>query len=72
MPDLRKKLVKNINDIDVVHMHLFRSYQNIILYKFCKNNIPYIMDVMVLYHMPPVSQLLKGIRQVWEENAKRS
>ena len=36
---------KNLKNYDVVHMHVFRSFQNIVLYYYCrKYNIPYIVD----------------------------
>lgn len=45
MPKLKNLLQEDLQKIDIVHMHVFRTYQNIILYYFCiKNNIPYIMD----------------------------
>ena len=45
MPSLNKFLKRDIMNFDVVHMHVFRTYQNLILYKYCKKfKIPYIMD----------------------------
>ena len=42
---LRASLEKNRESIDIVHMHAFRTYQNIVLYKFCKKyDIPYVVD----------------------------
>jgi glycosyltransferase involved in cell wall biosynthesis len=38
-------LNKEIKSFDVVHMHVYRTFQNILLYFFCKiYNVPYIMD----------------------------
>tara|TARA_Y100000748_G_C15501678_1_gene490390 strand:+ start:3898 stop:5040 length:1143 start_codon:yes stop_codon:yes gene_type:complete len=53
MPSMIWKLIKVSKDIDVVHMHVFRTFQNIILYFFCKiYSIPYVMDAhgAVPYH----------------------
>lgn len=38
-------LYKNLKYFDTVHMHVYRTFQNIVIYFFCKiYNIPYIMD----------------------------
>jgi len=53
MPSMVWKLIKISKDIDVVHMHVFRTFQNVILYFFCKiYSIPYVMDAhgAVPYH----------------------
>ena len=45
MPGLISWCKQNLNDFDVIHMHAYRTFQNIILYKYCKKfNIPYVMD----------------------------
>ena len=45
MPKLRSILEMDVNSIDVVHMHVFRTFQNVVLYYFCKrHNIPFIID----------------------------
>lgn len=45
MPSLMGVLVKNRGDIDIVHMHVYRTFQNIVLYVFCKlYRIPYVVD----------------------------
>ena len=45
MPNLGKYLQMDIKKIDVIHMHAFRTFQNIILLNFCKkNNIPFVLD----------------------------
>lgn len=44
MPGLGKRL-RSSPRLDVVHMHVFRTFQNLCLYWHCrKNGIPYIMD----------------------------
>ncbi len=53
MPSMIWKLIKASKEIDVVHMHVFRTFQNVILYFFCKiYSIPYVMDAhgAVPYH----------------------
>ena len=53
MPTMIWKLIKVRKNIDVVHMHVFRTFQNVILYFFCKlYSIPYVMDAhgAVPYH----------------------
>jgi glycosyltransferase involved in cell wall biosynthesis len=38
-------LKNNIKNFDIIHMHNFRSYQNNLAYKYCKqHNIPYILQ----------------------------
>ena len=45
MPKLAKLFRIDVKELDVVHMHLFRSYQNLILHRFCrKYNVPYVLD----------------------------
>jgi len=45
MFNLSSRLEKELIEIDIVHMHVFRTFQNVILYKFCvKYNIPYVID----------------------------
>ena len=42
---MKKYLKQNINKFDIIHMHNFRTYQNIIAYKFAKKyNIPYVLQ----------------------------
>ena len=45
MPGLYPLLKSEIGDIDVVHMHVFRTFQNLVLYRFCqKHNVPFVID----------------------------
>lgn len=45
MPKLSRMADKEVPSFDIVHMHVFRTYQNVILYKKCiKHNIPYVID----------------------------
>lgn len=45
MLGLRNLAKNDLKNYDVVHMHVYRTFQNVILYHFCKKyNIPYIMD----------------------------
>ena len=45
MPSLNRILEQNKENIDLIHMHVFRTFQNYVLYKFAKrNNIPYVVD----------------------------
>ena len=53
MPSMIWKLFSIRKDVDVVHMHVYRTFQNVILYLFCKTfSIPYVMDAhgAVPYH----------------------
>ncbi|MHA1221746.1 MAG: glycosyltransferase [Candidatus Heimdallarchaeaceae archaeon] len=60
-PAIRKWLRKNIKTFDIVHLHEFRSYQNIISHHFTKKfRIPYILQ--------PHNSLPKTIRK---SNLKR-
>lgn len=44
-PKMKKWLEKNIVDFDVVHLNGSRSYQNNIVYKYCKKHkVPYILQ----------------------------
>ena len=45
MPGLILWCRNNLQQYDVVHMHVYRTFQNIVLYYYCrKYNIPYVMD----------------------------
>ena len=45
MPGIIAASRKSIKDFDVIHMHCFRSFQNIVLHHYAtKFNIPYIVD----------------------------
>ena len=45
MPGLILWCRKNLKQYDVVHMHAYRTFQNIVLYYYCrKYNIPYVID----------------------------
>ncbi len=45
MPGLLRQLKIDRNSIDIVHLHVFRTFQNLIFYKFCKKNgIPFVID----------------------------
>jgi len=45
MPSLKSRLEKDLVNIDVVHTHVFRTFQNVVLFYFCKRNkIPFIID----------------------------
>lgn len=45
MPGLILWCRRNLKQYDVVHMHVYRTFQNIVLYYYCrKYNIPYVMD----------------------------
>lgn len=44
-PKLKDYIRNNITKFDIIHMHNYRTYQNIIIYKYAKkNNIPYIIQ----------------------------
>ena len=44
-PEMKKQLKKEIRDFDVIHMHNFRSYQNVVAHHYAKKyNIPYILQ----------------------------
>ncbi len=45
MPGLASWCRENLHQYDIVHMHVYRTFQNIVLYYYCrKYNIPYVMD----------------------------
>lgn len=59
---LKASLEKNRHSIDIVHMHAFRTYQNIVLYKFCKKyDIPYVVDAHGAVPYAKNKRLLKKI-----------
>ena len=42
---MKKYLKQNINKFDIIHMHNFRTYQNIIVHRFAKKHrIPYVLQ----------------------------
>lgn len=45
MPGLPALLQKEIKSFDIVHMHAFRTFQNIMLYIYCRKfGVPYVID----------------------------
>jgi len=45
MPGLIKWCRVNLKDFDLVHMHAYRTFQNVVIYYYCRKfNIPYVMD----------------------------
>lgn len=45
MPSLISLAHRDIQAFDVVHMHVFRTFQNLVLYHYCrKYGVPYIID----------------------------
>ncbi len=45
MPGLIGRARREVPTLDVVHMHVFRTFQNVVLYFFCRKfNVPYVMD----------------------------
>ena len=45
MPGLVLWCRNNLHQYDVVHMHVYRTFQNLVLYYYCrKYNIPYVID----------------------------
>lgn len=45
MPSLPKLAERELGTYDIVHMHVFRTYQNVVLYRYCKKfGIPFVMD----------------------------
>ena len=45
MPNLWFTLNNKLRNTNIVHMHVLRTYQNLLLYYFCKfRKIPYIID----------------------------
>jgi len=44
-PLMKKKLKKEINNFDIIHVHDFRTYQNIVIHRYAKKfGIPYILQ----------------------------
>ncbi|MCK5092661.1 MAG: glycosyltransferase, partial [Gammaproteobacteria bacterium] len=45
MPKLPSLAREDLKNYDVIHMHVYRTFQNIILYRYCKKyKIPFVMD----------------------------
>ena len=65
MPSLRSRLDEQKDKIDIVHMHVFRTYQNLILYFFCKrNNIPYVVDA---HGAVPYYKNKRGLKKLFDK-----
>ena len=44
-PEMKAQLKKEIMDFDIIHMHNFRSYQNVVAHYYAKKyNIPYVLQ----------------------------
>jgi len=45
MPSLIGLARREVPTFDIVHMHVFRTFQNVVLHHFCRKfNVPYVMD----------------------------
>jgi glycosyltransferase involved in cell wall biosynthesis len=45
MPDLPALASREVPTFDVVHMHVFRTFQNVVLYRACRRSgVPYVVD----------------------------
>jgi glycosyltransferase involved in cell wall biosynthesis len=73
MPNLSKKVRSEIKGLDIVHMHVFRSYQNVIFYKFCrKYNVPYVVDAHGAVPYYKRKNLIKKLfDQIWGKKILR-
>lgn len=63
-PSMNKYLKENIAKFDIIHMHNFRTYQNIIVHKYAKkHNVPYILQAH-----GSVSRIIekKGLKYVYD------
>ncbi|OVE82413.1 hypothetical protein BVY04_01020 [bacterium M21] len=64
MPELKKTLENESPRFDAVHMHVFRTYQNVMLYKYCtRYNIPFVMDA---HGAVPYYTRKKGLKKVFD------
>lgn len=44
-PDMVRKIKDEIKQFDIIHMHNYRTYQNIVVYRYAKKyNIPYVLQ----------------------------
>jgi len=44
-PSMKKWLEKNLKDYDIIHLHNYRSYQNVVIHKYAiRQGIPYIIQ----------------------------
>ena len=66
-PNMNKWLKKEIKDFDVIHVHNFRSYQNVIVYRYAKKyGIPYVLQAHGSLPRIIEKQMLKKIYDwVW-------
>jgi len=68
-PNMNKQLKEEINSFDVIHMHNFRSYQNIIAHYYAKKyNIPYVLQPDNSTPRVIEKQKLKGLFDIFFGN----
>lgn len=65
MPGLPARCRAELPSIDVVHMHVFRTYQNAVLYHFCRKfNVPYVMDA---HGAVPYYRRKRGLKKLFDK-----
>ena len=65
-PTMKGQLKKEIKDFDIIHMHNFRSYQNVVAHHYAKKyNIPYILQahgsVLPFFQKQRLKKLYDGV-----------
>lgn len=64
MPDLPKLAAEEVPSFDVVHTHVFRTYQNVIMWKAClKAGVPFVLDA---HGAVPYYQRKKALKKVFD------
>jgi glycosyltransferase involved in cell wall biosynthesis len=67
-PDMIQALRKNISLFDVVHLHEYRTFQNIVFYCLNKNRVPYVLSSHGEYSYQDESWDWSLLRRVFESS----
>jgi glycosyltransferase involved in cell wall biosynthesis len=66
-PSVKTWLEKNIMGFDIIHLHLYRSYQNVAIQTFAKKyRIPYILQAHGSVHPSFEKHYLKNMKKIYD------
>ncbi len=64
MPGLKRWARRGLSEFDVVHFHVFRTFQNLVLWKECRRQgIPYVIDA---HGSVPYAERKRGLKRLFD------
>ncbi|MCK4792348.1 MAG: glycosyltransferase [Desulfobacteraceae bacterium] len=65
IPDMIGEVKRNLKDFDIVHLHTYRSFQNIVVHHYArKTGIPYVLDAHG--SIPKMAGLKSGLKWLFD------